>query len=189
MNPKIVIGIVALTLLAVACSSAATPTPTATPQPTPANVGGMADAMPSKDLVPPVRGLYKGEELFFIHTEASDPEVANLLTMMMGPKVLLLPSLTQVPDSVLANVYVFTNGIKGGGPFGFQPDVFDSVPGDGGYSPLRSINLVAWEEGTTTRELGSVEEIKAAESTGDVTIKRPDIVVNMPMLTWPGGQR
>ena len=192
MNPKIVVGIVALTLLAVACSSAATPTPTATPQPTPTSaeaMGSMEGAMPSKDLVPPVRGLYKGEELFFIHTEASDPEVANLLTMMMGPKVLLLPSLTQVPDSVLANVYVFTNGVKGGGPFGFQPDVFDSVPGDSGYSPLRSINLVAWEEGATTRELGSVEEITAAESTGDVTIKRPDIVVNMPMLTWPGGQR
>ncbi len=192
MNPKIVVGIVALTLFAVACSSATTPTPTATPQPTPANVGGMGGmegAMPSKDLVPPVRGLYKGEELFFIHTEASDPEVANLLTMMMGPKVLLLPSLTQVPDSVLANVYVFTNGVKGGGPFGFQPDVFDSVPGDSGYSPLRSIYLVAWEEGTTARELGSVEEIKAAESKGDVTIQRPDIVVNMPMLTWPGGQR
>ncbi len=149
----------------------------------------MAGAMPSKDLVPPVRGLYKGGELFFIHTEASDPDVANMLTMMMGPEVLLLPSLTQVPDSVLANVYVFTNGVKGGGPFGFQPDVFDSVPGDSGYSPLRSINLVAWAEGTTTRELGSVEEIKAAESKGDATIQRPDIVVNMPMLTWPGGQR
>ena len=85
-------------------------------------------------------------------------KVANLLTMMMGPEVLLLPSLTQIPDSVLANVYVFTNGVKGGGPFGFQPDVFDSVPGDSGYSPLRSINLVAWEEGATTRELGSVED-------------------------------
>ncbi len=190
MNPKIVVGMVALTLLAVACSSAA-PTPTATPQPTPTSAAGMAmaGAMPSKELVPPVRGLYKGEELFFIHTEASDPEVANVLTMMMGPKVLLLPKLTQVPDSVLADVYVFTNGVKGGGPFGFQPDVFDSVPGDSGYSPLRSINLVAWKSGATTRELGSVEEIKAAESKGDVTIKRPDIVVNMPMLTWPGGQR
>ena len=190
MNLKrgLVVGVVAVSLLAAACSSAA-PTPTATPQPTPTSAGGMADAMPSKDLVPPVRGLYKGEELFFIHTEASDPEVANLLTMMMGPKVLLLPSLTQIPDSVLANVYVFTNGVKGGGPFGFQPDVFDSVPGDSGYSPLRSINLVAWEEGATTRELGSVAEIMAAESKGDVTIKQPDIVVNMPMLSWPGGQR
>ena len=191
MNLGLVAGIVTLTLLAVACSSSA-PTPTATPQPAPTAAGAMANAMQSEDdLVPPVRGLYKGEELFFIHTEASDPEVANLLTMMMGPEVLLLPSLTQIPDSVLANVYVFTNGVKGGGPFGFQPDVFDSVPGDSGYSPLRSINLVAWEEDTTKEpgELGSVEEIKAAEATGDVTIKRPDIVVNMPILSWPGGQR
>ena len=191
MNTKIalVMGLVTLTLLSVAACSSVVPTSTATPQQPATMSGGMAGAMSSEELVPPVRGLYKGEELFFIHTEASDPEVADLLTMMMGPRVLLLPSLTQIPDSVLANVYVFTNGVKGGGPFGFQPDVFDSVPGDSGYSPLRSINLVAWEEGAATRELGSVEEIKAAESSGDVIIQRPDIVVNMPMLRWPGGQR
>ncbi len=151
--------------------------------------GGMAGPVPSMDMVPPVKGYYAGEEILFIHTEASDPDVANMLTMMMGPQVVLMPRLAEVPESLLADLYVFTNGLQGGGPFGFQPDVFDSVPGDEGYSPLRAINLVAWEEGVTARELRSVEEVKAAESKGEVTIKRPGIVVNMPILTWPGGHR
>ncbi len=152
-------------------------------------MGGMAGPLQSMDMVPPVKGYYAGEEILFIHTEASDPDVANMLTMMMGPQVVLMPRLAETPESLLANLYVFTNGLQGGGPFGFQPDVFDAVPGDEGYSPLRAINLVAWEEGVTPRELRTVEEVKAAESKGEVTIKRPGIVVNMPVLTWPGGHR
>ena len=150
---------------------------------------GMQSEGTSMDFVPPVRGYYAGEEILFIHTEASDPDVANMLTTMMGPQVVLMPRLADAPESLLANVYVFTNGIEGGGPFGFQPDVFDVVPGDGTYSPLRAVNLVAWREGVSPRELRSVEEVKAAEAKGEVTIKRPGIVVNMPVLTWPGGHR
>ncbi|MBI2867563.1 MAG: hypothetical protein HYX97_04435, partial [Chloroflexi bacterium] len=143
--------------------------------------------MESSSLAPEVRGFYKGGEVRFIHTEASDPQVAGVLTMMMGPQVVLVPSLAQVPESALAGVYVFTNGVKGGGPFGFQPDVFDSVPGDQGYSPLRAVVLVTWKDGVTARELRSVDEVKAAESRGELTTKRPGAVVNMPMLSWPGG--
>ncbi len=150
---------------------------------------GMGAGVSSTDFVPPVKGLYAGEEILFIHTEASDPDVANMLTVMMGPLVVVMPRLAEVPESLLANVYVFTNGIEGAGPFGFQPDVFDAVPGDEGYSPLRAINLVTWQEGATARELRSVEEVKEAESKGEVTIQRPGIVVNMPILTWPGGHR
>lgn len=74
-------------------------------------------------------------------------------------------------------------------PFSFQPDVFDPVPGEAGYRPLRAVNLVAWQEGAEARELRSVEEIQAAEAAGDVTIARSGIVVNMPVLSWPGGRR
>jgi hypothetical protein len=145
--------------------------------------------MQSSSLAPEVRGFYKGGEVLFIHTEASDPQVASMLTMMMGPQVVLVPSLAQAPESALAVVYVFTNGIKGGGPFGFQADVFDSVPGDQGYSPLRGVVLVTWKDGVAARELRSLDEIRAAESKGDLTTKRPGAVVNMPMLSWPGGHR
>jgi hypothetical protein len=147
-------------------------------------MGGM-----SQNLTPPVKGLYNGKEIQFIHTEASEPQVAAMLTRMMGPKVLVVASLAQVPADLLADVYVFTSGVKGDGPFGFQVDVFDSVPGDARYTPLRSVVLVAWRDGVSTRVMSSVQEIRAALDKGEVTVRRPGVVVNMPIIVWPGGSR
>lgn len=180
--------IVALALLGAACSQAA-PTATPTPRPTAVSTSGMGNSIQSRDFVPPVKGFYQGEQILFIHTEASDQQVASMLTRMMGPQVVLVPSLAEAPESALANVYVFTNGVKGDGPFGFQADVFGSVPGDQGYSPLRSLNLVTWKESAIPSELRSMEKVREAESSGEVTIERPGIVVNMPILRWPGGNR
>ncbi|HEU0021484.1 MAG TPA: hypothetical protein VFR55_07420, partial [Dehalococcoidia bacterium] len=160
-----------------------TPASTATPPPTAA----MESSMQSGNLAPEVKGFYQGGEVLFIHTEASDPQVASMLTMMMGPQVVVVPSLAQAPESALASVYVFTNGVKGGGPFGFQADVFDSIPGDPEYSPLRAVVLVTWKDGAPVREVRSIDEIRAAESRGELTTGRAGAVVNMPMLSWPGG--
>jgi hypothetical protein len=182
MNTKVrlLVAIGVLALLAAACTQ---------PKSAPTSMGGMPGSARSSDLAPPVGGFYRGGEVLFIHTEASDPQVASMLTQMMGPQVVLVPSLAQAPQSLLANVYVFTNGVKGSGPFGFQADIFDSVPGEPGYSPLRAVSLVTWNPSAAARELRSLEEVKAAESKGDVTVTRPGAVLNMPMLTWPGGRR
>lgn len=139
--------------------------------------------------VPAVKGYLDGMEVRFLHTEASDAQVADMLTRMMGSPVLVVPALAQVPPSALANVYVFKNGPRGEGPFGFQPDVFENGPDRTGYSPLRAVNLVTWRDASNARLLRSADEVKAAESAGEVTIERPGAVVNMPLLTWPGGQR
>ena len=53
-----------------------------------------------------------------------------------------MPELAEAPGSLLAEVYIFTNGLEGHGPFGFQPDIFDSVPGGERYRPLRAVNLI-----------------------------------------------
>lgn len=140
-------------------------------------------------VAPPVRAYAEGQEVHFIHTEASDPEVAKLLTEMMRSPVLTVPSLARAPEAMLAPVYVFKNGVKGKGPFGYQPDVFDAPPGTDGYSPLRAVHLVAWKDEKAARVLRSVAELKEAEARGEVTIERPGVVVNMPLLTWPGGRR
>lgn len=139
--------------------------------------------------VPPVKAYTEGREIRFIHTEASDPEVAELLTDMMRSPVLVVPSLAQAPKELLADVYVFKNGVRGDGPFGFQPDVFDNPPGTDSYRPLRAINIVTWKNEKAARELRSAAEVKTAEGVGEITIERPGVVVNMPLLTWPGGRR
>ena len=140
-------------------------------------------------VVPPVDGFAEGERIRFIHTEASDPQVAELLTKMKGSPVIVVPELARVPKETLANVYVFKNGVKGSGPFEFQPDVFDHPPGTKEYSPLRALNLLAWKNEGAARELRSAAEVKKAIDAGDLVVEQPGVVVNMPLLTWPGGYR
>lgn len=149
--------------------------------------GGMDAGGP---VIPSVAGYAGGERILFIHTEASDRAVADTLTAMMRSPVLLVPELARVPESALANVYVFANGVQPRGergPFEYQPDVFDAPPGTSGYRPLRAVNLVTWADPARARVLRSAAEVLEAEERGEVTIERPGAVVNMPFLTWPGG--
>lgn len=131
----------------------------------------------------------EGKEIYFTHTEASDPAIAETLTDMMNSPVLYVPSLAQVPAESLAQVYVFENGLTGKGPLGFQADVFNNPPGSEGYSPLRAVILVKWADGATARELRSETEVLQAEADGEVTITQSGVVVNMPFIVWDGGKR
>ncbi len=140
-------------------------------------------------VVPPVDAYLDGQRILFIHTEASDANVAALLTKMKGSPVVVVPSLAKVPKETLAPVYVFKNGVPGEGPFKFQPDVFDNPPGTSGYTPLRELNLVTWKDAARARELRSAVEVKKAAANAEIAIERPGVVINMPFLTWPGGQR
>ncbi len=144
--------------------------------------------MPKAEL-PAGKAWADGKEIYFVHTEASDPGVAETLTNMMESPVILVPSLADVPVESLANVYVFTNGIAGDGPFGFQADVFDNPPGSDGYTPLRRLNVVTWTDESAARELTHVDDVLAAEAAGELTIEQPGVVINMPFVVWDGGQR
>lgn len=159
------------------------------PQDMAAAMGTVPDSLAEMNLAPLVKGYYEGGDLYFMHTEASDSAVAGLLTEMMGPRVVHLPELGSTPDRLLADVYVFQNGVEGHGPFGFQPDLFGSVPGDSAYRPLRTVHLVRWREESGPRELKTIEALRRAESAGELAISEPGIVVNMPVLAWPGGHR
>lgn len=147
-----------------------------------------AAEMPKAEL-PAGKAWADGKEIYFIHTEASDAGVAEKLTAMMKSPVVLVPSLANVPAESLANVYVFTNGLAGTGPFGFQADVFDNPPGTDGYTPLRRLNLITWADETKARELTSAADVLAAESAGELTIEQPSVVINMPFVVWDGGKR
>lgn len=162
--------------------------PQKTPMRTPMKMMAPADA----PTVPPVTGYSEGERILFLHTEASDRNIAQILTDMMGSPVLFVPSLSQAPAAMLATVFVFANGVKPDGAMGpleFQPDVFDSPPGQPGYSPLRRIVLVRWHDSAEPRVLRSADEVARATADGQISQEATDIIVNMPMLNWPGGRR
>ncbi len=144
---------------------------------------------PAKAELPAGKAYAEGNEIYFVHTEASDADVAEKLTNMMQSPVVFVPSLASVPEESLANVYVFTNGIEGKGPFGFQSDVFDNPPGTDGYTPLRRLNVITWADEANARELKSVAGVLEAEANGELAIEQPGVVINMPFVVWEGGKR
>lgn len=176
-----------------AITGQATPATPAGGTMTPPTPTGMGMDMATAPRVPPVFGYYDGESIFFIHTEASDEKISTVLTDMMGSPVPTVESLARVPDEATSTVYVFTNGVTPTdtpeGPMGFQPDVFDTAPGDPEYTPLRQIVEVTWKNEDQAQVLKSVEELRQAESDGRLTLTPTDVVVVAPLLTWPGDQR
>ena len=142
--------------------------------------------------IPMIDGYYNGERVFFVHTEVSDKAMAEMMTWMINFPTLHTSELKNIPEDDMSKVYVFTNGIAGsepygGGPFMFQIDVFDSIPGQMGYSQFRVPHLVTWNDDSTPRVLTSIEEILEAESNGELTIQKTDNVVNAPMIVWKSG--
>ena len=140
-------------------------------------------------IMPMIDGYYKGNKVYFVHTEVSDSEMAEMMSKMINFPTLHVPELKNIPEDQMARVYVFTNGVPGsepygGGPFMFQIDVFDSIPGQKKYSQFRIPYLVTWNNDTKPRILNSESVILKAESDGKVTIEKSNLVVNVPMITW-----
>lgn len=188
---SLVVAMGVLSACAPAAEIAAPTQPPATEAPTPTTDVGMDMGMEMGEApsVPAGLAYAEGEEIRFIHTEASDADIAGLLTDMMSSPVLHVPSLADVPESATAIAYVFANGPEGMGPLGFQVDVFDNPPGSAGYSPLRRLHIVTWADPAQAVELTSAAEVLEAAASGLVTVEAKPIVVNMPFLTWPGGGR
>lgn len=140
-------------------------------------------------IMPMIDGYYKGNKVYFVHTEVSDSAMAEMMSKMINFPTLHVPELKNIPEDQMARVYVFTNGVPGsepygGGPFMFQIDVFDSIPGQKEYSQFRIPYLVTWNNDTKPRILNSESAILKAESDDKITIEKSNLVVNVPMITW-----
>jgi len=146
--------------------------------------------------MPMIDGYYNGEKVFFVHTEISDNNMAQMMSTMINFPTLHVSDLKNIPQSETSKVYVFTNGIAGSEPYGgglfmFQIDVFDSIPDQMGYSQFRVPHLVTWNDDSTPRILTSEAEILEAESNGELIesngeliIQKTNNVVNAPMIVW-----
>jgi len=159
---------------------------------------GMMSVMPFNPempiTIPMIDGYYNDKKVFFIHTEISDQKMANMMSMMINFPTIHVPDLENIPQDDLGKFYVFTNGISGdgpygGGPFMFQIDIFDSVPGQNGYSEFRVPQLVTWNENSSPRLLTSVDELLQAQTNGELSIKPADFVVHLPVLIWDDGTK
>jgi hypothetical protein len=138
--------------------------------------------------IPLKEGFVNGNPVFYINTDVSDQKLAVQLTNTAGFKVNYAPLLAQTPGNAVAQFYVFKNGLKGNGTFGFQPTVGNAQPGDANYSPLWKINTVEWKNGVTPTQLKSEKEVMDAKARGDLTVASTNIVANCPFVKWNGGE-
>jgi len=139
--------------------------------------------------IPMHKGIYEGEEIFYIITDSNAQQHADLISEKQGWKVELAPALSETPDSVLDDVYMFTKGLAGDGIHGYQDEVFSSTPAQSDeYNALRKVINVEWKLGQNSEILDSVEKIKEAEEAGRITLEETEAILNMPQIKWPDGQ-
>ncbi len=139
--------------------------------------------------IPMHMGYYDGQEVYFIITDSSDPTHADIITESQGWQVELAPMLKNAPAETLSRTYMFVNGIPGDGVHQFQAEVFTSTPEQAeAYSPLTAHVHVVWNDDAKPRILDSETMIMDAEADGEVMLIELPVVINMPMIVWPGGQ-
>lgn len=139
--------------------------------------------------IPMHSAIYEGNQVLYILTDSSDEEYAKIISEKQNWKVELAPILDQVPDEVTQTIYVFTNGEKGNGLYGFQSEVFSATPSqESDYSALSKIVEVSWKRGQNETVLESEEAILEAKDGGRVEFVDTGVIVNTPHIVWPDGQ-
>jgi len=139
--------------------------------------------------IPLHKGYYNSDSVYFIITDSSNSEYAEIITKQQGWKVELAPPLANTPESALSTSYIFSNGVQDNGVIGFQGEVFSSTPAQPEvYSALTSNIQVTWNDGERPVVLSSEEAILDAENQGKIALTKLDAVINMPQIVWPEGQ-
>lgn len=121
-----------------------------------------------------------GRTVYYIVTDATTEGPAK----MMG--ITNTPSLTSLSPAFI-DMFQFTNGLDGSGPFGFQPGISSASPGYDAYGPLCRISLVSWNDPTQAKLLENMEDITTKKSTGEISVQSAkvsdtDYILDCPFI-------
>jgi len=139
--------------------------------------------------IPMHKGIYEGSQVLYIITDGSDEDYTKILSEKQGWNVELATSISKVPEEALEQLFIFKNGIKGDGIYGFQDEVFSSTPSqESEYSALNSVIEVTWKQGQKEIVFESSDDIITAKENGRIEFNETGIVLNTPQIVWPEGQ-
>lgn len=118
-----------------------------------------------------------GSTIYYIATDASKQDVADMLgvTFVERTGATLL-------SGASSDLYVFTNGIKGTGPMGFQASIGSTNVGDEFYSPMWRIQATTWTDPSSADFLTMTDQITSAGSKGALKTNIAGVVVNCPFI-------
>lgn len=122
-----------------------------------------------------------GTTIYYIVTDATPTGPAQ----MMG--VTDAPTAANLIANAAADLFQFSNGIKGSGPVGFQAGIAAAAPGDENYSPMWRIFMIEWNDPENVKLLETKADIDEFQSEDliSVNLARPmnsDHIVNCPFI-------
>ena len=138
--------------------------------------------------IPMHKGMHNGNELFYIITDASEKNYVNTISEKQKWNIQLSKSIQDIPENISQKIFIFKNGIKGDGIFGFQNEIFSSTPEQSDYSALGSIIEVTWKKGQKEIIFESESDIIDAEKSGRIEFNETNVIVNAPQIKWLDGQ-
>ncbi len=118
-----------------------------------------------------------GSTIYYIATDASVKEVADALGVVYVEK-----TGKALFTSASSDLWVFTNGIPGTGPMGFQASIAGSNVGDDAYSPLWRILATTWKDASQAKFLMTAQSISSAAGQGELATDIAGVVVNCPFV-------
>lgn len=118
-----------------------------------------------------------GSTIYYIATDASVKEVADALGVVHAEK-----TGAALLTGASSDLWVFTNGIAGTGPMGFQASIAGSNVGDSTYSPLWRILATTWSDAGGAKFLTSSQEIAESAQAGMLSTDLAGAVVNCPFV-------
>ncbi|MEJ2261219.1 MAG: hypothetical protein P8X83_06155 [Nitrosopumilaceae archaeon] len=118
-----------------------------------------------------------GETIYYIATDASSPDVAKDLGVIHVPKIS-----NTISTSASSDLYVFTNGLEGNGPLGYQASIGSSTVGDKFYSPLWRIQTATWENPDNAVFVKSIEDLQSLVKNKMLSTALAGFVVNCPFV-------
>ena len=139
-------------------------------------------------MIPMHKGIHNTNEIFYIITDSSDEDYVNTISEKQKWNIQLSKSLKDTPKNNFQKIFIFKNGIKGDGFFGFQNEIFSSTPKQSDYTPLASIIEVTWKTGQKEIIFESASDIIDAEKSGRIKFNETNVIVNAPQIKWSEGQ-
>ena len=134
------------------------------------------------------QGIHTGNDILYIITDASDQDYVNTISEKQKWNIQLSKSIKDIPEDNSQKIFIFKNGIKGDGLFGFQNEVFSSTPKQSDYTSLTSIIEVTWKTGQKEIIFESAFDIIDAEKSGRIKFNETNVIINAPQIKWANDQ-
>lgn len=119
-----------------------------------------------------------GKTVYYIITSGTPDGPAKMMGLENTPALSLL-------SSAARDLYNFANGIKSGGPFGFQEGISSAQLGDISYSPICNISMITWANPQNATLLQNMNDINFEKSQGTITVQPAQVLNSNYMLDCP----